>query len=397
LTPTTTARRAALTFPRATAALALASILIGALAPTVAAAGTLKLTTPYPAVVVAPGSKVSFDIAVASSTQATIALAVKGAPTGWTAVLHGGGFVIDGVAAGPGKDATVRLDVSVPGDAADGNHNLTVSASGGGESTDLGISVRVAAGAGGDITLTTASPTLTGASDATFSFPLTLQNDSAQDVTVSATAAGPSPDWTVTTKLTGAEQAASTIVKAGSSTGITVAVTAPAAAPAGQYPIHVTATAGSKEISQDLGIEITGTYSLKLSTPGDVLSTHGSAGSGTPQQFIITNTGTAPLTNVKLTSTAPTGWKVTFDAADDTVASIDPNGTATVTATIVPAGEAVAGDYVVTVTSANDQAKQDAQIRFTVETSPIWAFVGIGVIVAIFAGLFYVFRTYGRR
>ena len=394
MTPTTTARRAAQMFPRVTAALALASILVGALAP-VAAAADLKLTTPYPAVVVAPGSKVSFDIAVGSSSQANVALAVKGAPTGWTAILHGGGFVIDGATAGPGKDATVRLDVSVPGDAPDGAHNLTVSASDGHGSVDLAISIRVAAGAGGDITLTTTSPTLTGASDATFSFPLTLQNDSAQDVTVSATAAGPSPDWTVTTKLTGSEQAASTIVKAGSSTGITVGVTAPTNAAAGQYPIHVTATAGSKQITQDLGIEITGTYSLKLSTPGDVLSNHGSAGSGTQQQFIITNTGTAPLTNVKLTSTTPTGWKVTFD--NDTVTSIEPTATATVTATILPAGEAVAGDYVVTVTSANDQAKQDAQIRFTVETSPIWAFVGIGVIVAIFAGLFYVFRTYGRR
>jgi uncharacterized membrane protein len=38
-----------------------------------------------------------------------------------------------------------------------------------------------------------------------------------------------------------------------------------------------------------------------------------------------------------------------------------------------------------------------AQIRFTVETSPIWALVGLGLIVLILAGLFYVFRTYGRR
>lgn len=395
MTPTTTARRAALTISRATTALALATLLLGGLAPAAAAANGLEVTTPYPAVVVAPGSKVSFDLTVASTRSANVALQVKGAPTGWTATLHGGGFVVDGVSVGANKDATVRLDVAVPGDAADGSHNLIVTGADGGISDNLAIAIRVAAGAGGDITLTTASPTLTGASDAAFSFPLTLQNDSAQDVTVSATATGPSPDWTITTKLTGSEQAASTIVKAGSSTGITVNVTAPANAPAGQYPIHVTATAGSKEVSQDVGIEITGTYKLTLSTPGDLLSAHGSAGSGTQQQFIITNTGTAALTNVALTEKAPTGWKVTFDKP--TIDSIDPQGTATVTATIVPAGEAVAGDYVVTVTSANDQTTQDAQIRFTVETSPIWAIVGIGVIVAILAGLFYVFRTYGRR
>jgi uncharacterized membrane protein len=32
-----------------------------------------------------------------------------------------------------------------------------------------------------------------------------------------------------------------------------------------------------------------------------------------------------------------------------------------------------------------------------VETSPLWAFIGIGIIVLILVGLFYVFRTYGRR
>jgi uncharacterized membrane protein len=391
--------RASLT--RASTVLAVGVLLFGVLAPSVAADNGLTVTTPYPAVAVAPGSKVSFDLTVSSTRAANVALAVKGAPTGWTAILHGGGFVIDGLNVTANKDATARLDISVPGTAPDGTTSFQVTASGGGASDTLGITVRVAAGAAGDITMTTVSPTLTGASDATFSFPLTLQNQSAQDVTVSATAQGPDPSWTVTAKLTGSEQAASTIVKAGSSTGINVNVTAPANSPAGQYPIHVTATAGSKQISADLGIEITGTYKLTLSTPGDLLSAHGSAGSGTQQQFIITNTGTAPLANVKLTSSAPTSWKVTFDK--DTIDAVAPGATATVVGTILPAGEAVAGDYVVTVTAATDQAtattqaKATSQIRFTVETSPIWALVGIGVIALILGGLFYVFRTYGRR
>jgi uncharacterized membrane protein len=103
---------------------------------------------------------------------------------------------------------------------------------------------------------------------------------------------------------------------------------------------------------------------------------------------------------VKLTEQAPTGWDVTFDK--ETVPSIAPQATATVVATIKPSGEAVAGDYVVTVSAANDKVTASAQgtsaqIRFTVETSPIWAIVGIGVIALILAGLFYVFRTYGRR
>ena len=68
------------------------------------------------------------------------------------------------------------------------------------------------------------------------------------------------------------------------------------------------------------------------------------------------------------------------------------------TATITPSGEAVAGDYVVSFRSSSAEgASASASVRFTVETSPIWALVGLGLIVLILGGLFYVFRTYGRR
>ncbi|MEA2613617.1 MAG: hypothetical protein QOI52_1576, partial [Chloroflexota bacterium] len=149
--------------------------------------------------------------------------------------------------------------------------------------------------------------------------------------------------------------------------------------------------------SADLGIEVTGSYSMTLSTPNDLLSASGSAGAATTQAFVITNTGTAPISEVKLTATPPTDWTVTFDP--ETIPSIPPNQTATITATITPSTQAVAGDYVVTFKSAATEAGATgtAQIRFTVETSPIWALVGLGLIVLILAGLFYVFRTYGRR
>jgi len=161
----------------------------------------------------------------------------------------------------------------------------------------------------------------------------------------------------------------------------------------------VTATAGTKTINGKLGIDITGSYSLTLSTPDNVLSTHGSAGSATTETLQVKNTGTAALTGVKVTATPPTGWTVTFDpVAIDTIA---PDATGSVTATITPSSDAVAGDYVVTFNAANGAAGATAtgtaDIRFTVDTSPVWAIVGIGIIVLILAGLFYVFRTYGRR
>jgi uncharacterized membrane protein len=364
--------------------------------PAVAADNGLEVTTPYPAVAVAPGTKVSFDLKVSSTRNANVALEMSGVPEGWTASLLGGGFVVDGVSVTPSTDGEVRLDVDVPADAPEGTTTMRLTARGGGAQDVLPISIRTNAEAAGDVALTTSTPTLTGASDATFTFDLQYKNDTAQDLTVSVTATGPD-GWDVSASLTGEEQAASTVVDAGATQNITVTAKAGPDIAAGTYPIKVEARAGDRTASADLGIEVTGSYSMTLSTPNDLLSASGSAGSPTTQAFVVENTGTAPLTEVALTATPPTDWTVTTDP--ETLPAIPPGQTATITATITPSGEAVAGDYVVTFNAkaAESGADETAQIRFTVETSPLWALVGLGLIVLILAGLFYVFRTYGRR
>ena len=374
--------------------LAAAAVFLGGLAPATIAADTLNVTTPYPSVAVAPGSKVSFDLTVTSGSEGTVALSVTGAPTGWKATLNGGGYVVRGVTAGPGKPGTVRLDVDVPGDTTVASGNLRVEAKLGSSSASLPVSVQVSADVAGDITLTTPNPALTGASDSPFTWELTLDNGTAQDQTVSATATGPT-GWTVDAKLSAA-QAASTVVKAGSSTSISVTATPPQDAPAGHSDFVVTATAGTKNVTQQLGVDITGTFKMTVSTPGDLLSAHGSAGSALRQTIEVRNGGTGDLAGVTVAATPPSGWDVKFEPAGGKV-DVPAGKTGTVTAIITPSSDAVAGDYVVSFNASNEQARGSADIRFTVETSAIWAIVGIGVIVLILAGLFYVFRTYGRR
>jgi len=68
-----------------------------------------------------------------------------------------------------------------------------------------------------------------------------------------------------------------------------------------------------------------------------------------------------------------------------------------VTASIVPSNDAIAGDYVVSFDASAGQVGDSVDIRITIETSPLWGFIGIGLIVAVLAGLWWVFRTYGRR
>ena len=206
---------------------------------------------------------------------------------------------------------------------------------------------------------------------------------------MSATATGPA-GWTITTKLADA-QAASTVVKAGSSTTVTVAATPPEDAPAGHTDIAVTVTAGSKTVPGTLGIDITGSFKVTLSTPNQLVSAHGPAGSGTTQQIVVKNDGTAPLTNVAMSATQPTNWTITYDTS--TIASIAPGDQATVTATITPSGDAVTGDYQITISAkvpgenGTDAATNDLNMTFTVETSPLWFIAGIVLVIAILAGL----------
>lgn len=381
---------------RVASALTAASILLAAVAGPVAADDGLEVRTPFPAVVIAPGSQVSFDLTVSSVREANVSLRLDGVPEGWSADLLGGGNVVDGVLATPDTPAEVRLDVDVPADATATTAQLTLTAEGGGATDVLPLSVRVDADAAGDITLTTSTPALTGASDADFSFDLEFSNDTAQDVTLAVRAAGPD-GWDVTAELTGETQAASTVVEAGSTQNVTVTATPPADVAAGTYPIGVEATAGDRTVTSELAIEVTGSYSLELGTPDDRLSGAGSAGAPTTQDLVITNTGTAPITEVSLEATSPTNWEVTFEP--QSILAIEPGASETITATITPSGEAVAGDYQVgfTASAAEASATDEAAFRFTVETSPLWALVGLAIIGLILLGLFYVFRTYGRR
>lgn len=359
---------------------------------TVLAADSLTLTTPYPAVTVAPGSSVTFDLSVKTSNPDRVDLKVSGAPTGWTATLHGGGFIIDAVQTDGKAAATATLDVAVPASATGGTH-LTVTASGGGSTTTLGLDLTVQASTG-DVTMTPDFPSLKGSSSTDFTFNMTLVNSTSQDLTFTVNATGPD-GWKTSAQFSTAN-AASTVVKAGDSTSFTVTSTPSDNAAAGQYPIHVVATAGSKQVTQDLQVQVTGVYTMTMSTPDQVLSTSGNAASVTEQQLTITNSGSSPITNVTMSDTVPTDWNVTFD--QPTIPTIAPSQTVTVTARVTPSSNAIAGDYQLTFNANGDNgATANEQIRFTVQTSIQWAIVGIALIVLVFVGLWWVFRRYGRR
>ena len=320
--------------------------------PAVAADDGLEVTTPYPAVAVAPGSKVSFDLTVSSTRTANVGLALTGVPTGWTASLHGGGFVVDGVAATPGQaDGDRPPRRQRPGRRRGRRPRRSrVTARGGGaagRAADLDPRRRRRPPATSRSTTTT--PTLTGASDATFTFDADVQERHGPGRDGLGDAATGPAGWDVTAELTGQTQAASTVVEAGADPEHqrhrrpAETTPRPASTPSRSRPRP--ASGRSRPTS---AIEITGSYSMTLATPDDLLSAQRLGRlADDAARSMITNTGTAPITEVDADRRRRRRLGRHVRPRDARQRSRR-GAPGTVTATITPSGEAVAGDYVIT-------------------------------------------------
>lgn len=379
---------------RVALALGLLTVAAGPLAPLAAAAGGVTVTTPFPAIVAEPGSTATFALKLDVTSSREVALKTEGLPDGWTGRFRGGGLTIDSAYVTAGSSPDVTLDVEIPEGTPAGSTTVRVVATGGGGSDTLPLSIRVADAAAGDVTLTSDFPELKGTTDTSFSYNVTLKNETATDTTFTMQAQGPD-GWTVDAKPAGQSQATTLTVKAGSTGSITVTAKPAADAQAGTFPITLSVNGGGKDASLDLAATITGTYSLTLSTPDQVLSTTANAGSTKDFALTLANGGSAPVTGVTLSANAPTGWKVEFDPKS--IDAVAPGTPATITAKITPSSDAIAGDYEMTLTAKGAEASDDVAIRVRVETPQLWWIVGVALIVAVFGGLYWVFRTYGRR
>lgn len=377
------------------------ALIAGPTAPIVGAAGVLSITTAYPQVVAEPGSTATFNLILSANPPVTVSLSADGVPSGWASRFQGSGTVIDSVHVAntsptPSAAPNVVFSVDVPSDASAGTTRMTLHASGGGLNASLPVAVRVESSSTGSISLSADFPQQKGTSTSAFTFNLTVKNDTPSEASYSFNAQGPN-GWTTTIKSADSATATTLKVGAGGTGSLTVSVTPDSNATAGDYKISATVTGGGKTASTDMTVTITGSYSLSVSTPDQVLST--TANAGTEKDFVITatNTGTAPITQVKPTATAPTGWTVTFDPT--TVASLGAgtNNTQNFTAKITPSKDAIAGDYVVTMNVNGTEASGSVDIRVTVQTPQFWWIAGVLLLLLTFVGLYWVFRTYGRR
>jgi len=138
-----------------------------------------------------------------------------------------------------------------------------------------------------------------------------------------------------------------------------------------------------------------GTYGLELSTPTGNLNGQLTVGGEKKMELVVTNTGSSELRGIELTASTPVDWEVRFEP--ETIDVLAPGETATVQAFIKSSPKAIAGDYIVSVEASTPETTAKADLRMSVKTSMLWGLVGVVIIALVAAGIWYLFRKYGRQ
>jgi len=367
----------------------------GAQAATTPSHPVLMVVTPYPDVSTQPGSDIKLDLKAYAPRTEPVSLAVAGAPNGWDLVLRGGGFVVSGVTADPDSPGTAQLEIQVPPDTAPGMYPVRVIESDGGASSTLPINVNVAKVVAAGIGITADFPSLKGGPTDTFTYTLTVTNNTPTSEAFNFAPQGPE-GWTVTASPQAEARAATLTIDGGSEAKISVTATPPASVAAGKYPITLSVTAANGATGQiPLEADVAGTPKLDLATASGRVDMSGHSNKATKETLVITNSGTSDLDDVQLVSTPPKDWNVTFSPTS--VTGIKPNGSAQVIATVTPAKNSVSGDYPLVLKATSGSLSQEVDMRYRVTSSSWLGLVGVLLIVAALGSLGYAFHRFGRR
>jgi uncharacterized membrane protein len=357
----------------------------------------LFLLADYPAVSVQAGTTANVGLKLQNFglPPERYQLSVDGVPQGWTATLLGGGQPV--AAAMPTTDATVNLELrlDIPANATGSTQTLTINAKGANSSISLPIAVTLAKELPAKLKVDTALPALRGTSKSSFEYQLTIKNDAGRNLTVSFAAAAPRNFETSFTEAYGTQELSSIAIEAGKSKDVKLKVRPPSTVDAGSFPVKVTVSSEGATASTEVSLDIVGQPRLSLSGRDGLVSARGEAGKQTTIPVVITNTGSAPADEVELSSTAPTGWKIEFEPK--TVAKIEPNKDAEVTARVTPTDKSLAGDYMATLRASSRGESAATQFRVTVGTSTVWGLWAIGIVGIALLFMAAAIARFGRR
>lgn len=386
---------------------AIVCILLPSLVPSVWAVGpkrAIQVGLEYTRVSVAQGTTVTLDMPIFNRGEQPeqIKVWVASAAKGWNAKVKAFNFDgVGGIVVDAGKTGKLTFEATPDKTTGAGSYAFEVK----GETEDGILSSRqdlvvTVEGAKGEakakpITLTTSYPVLRGPTGGKFAFSIDVRSEMDEEKTFNLSAQGPE-GWEVNFKPSFEEKYISSVrMKKQQSQNLSVEATPDSRAKAGEYPIKVIVTAGSARAEADITVVLTGSYDLMAGTANDVLSLETQRGKEANISIYVKNTGSAPNENISFVSFKPENWKVEFKP--EKLPVIEPGDLKQVEVSIKPSDEALVGDYSVTLAVQGQKATKNIELRTTVKASMFSAWIGIGIIILVIAGLSYLFMKLGRR
>ncbi|CAJ36938.1 COG1470 family protein [Methanocella arvoryzae] len=191
------------------------------------------------------------------------------------------------------------------------------------------------------------------------------------------------------------EEMAETVIPAGGEKTLVLEIVPPNSVQAGEYNFTAAVTTPDGQvIAKDLNLRLKS--SVDMSMTSSKLAYSAKPGESFNIDVYVTNTGNgAALTNVGLETTAPEGWLV--QVTPNSTNSIKAGQTQTFRVKVTPPGNIVASDYDITIKAKSDQASKEKDYRITITVDSYIPYIGGAIIVLVVAGLFIVYRKYGRR
>lgn len=365
---------------------------------------SLQMAAEFPGVIVAPGENVAMDLIFHNNgrTNENVMLTLSEVPDGWKAKVKTYRFSLTGLHVPAEKDKAITFEAKPDEGTGPGDYSFRVSAQT--EDGQFKMSQTILVKVTGDqveadgnqgVTVATSYPVIRGASDATFEFSLDVTSELDNDAVFDLRAQGPK-GWEINFKpayeskyITGLR------LKGKQNQSIGVEVKPAINAETGEFPVNIRVSSGEAKSEVKLTVILIGTYALEAGTTSGLLSLEARQGRPANISFYVKNSGSAVNQDIQFLSFKPENWKVEFKPAS--IDSIAPGDLKQVEMIITPYEEALVGDYSVGVQLGNEKANKDLEFRTTVKASPVWGWIGIGIIVLVVLGLFAMFRFLGRR
>ncbi len=352
----------------------------------------LFLYTPYTKLSAPPGETINYSIDIVNDTQElkNPDISVKGIPSGWEWELKSGNYIINQMAVMPNDKKSFNLQVTIPHRVNRGSYRFVVSA---GEEAELPLTITVTSQGTFKTEFNTTQPNMQGTSTSNFNFNATLNNKTAETQLYALMATAPR-GWNVLFRVAG-KQATSAQVEPNATENISIEITPPGNVEAGTYSIPVQATTGTTSDELELEVVVTGSYDLELTTPRGLLSSDITAGDTKRIDLVIRNTGSAELKDIKLSSSKPAEWEVSFEPVS--IELLAAGETENVQAVVRASRKAIPGDYALNMSANTPETNESISFRMTVKTPMLWGWIGVGIILLVTAVILYLFRKFGRR